>query len=94
MESPKSKGERLPVEGTSDLSDGLGQPLSPVERLAMDLEQSGHQDEADALLELDPLFRYMLKKRGPYTKDGQDLADMLLEALEFWLPVDMKIVDA
>ena len=24
MESPKNEGERLPVEGTSDLSDGLG----------------------------------------------------------------------
>ena len=80
----------------SELNDGLGgdESLNPVERLALHLELSHHQDDAKALLHLDPLFRYMLKKRGPYTKDGQELADMLLEALESWLPEDLKIVDA
>jgi hypothetical protein len=71
-----------------------GESLTPVERLAMHLELSNHQDDADALLALDCLMRHMLKKGGPYTKDGQELADMLLEALESWLPETLKIVDA
>ena len=90
-----------PVTAGSECSARLGvgtdpreEPLTPVERLAVHLDLSHHQGEADALLLLDPLFRFMLKKPGPYTKNGQELADMLLEALESWLPEDLKIVDA
>jgi hypothetical protein len=72
----------------------LGESLTPVERLAMELEQTNHQDEADALLLLDCVFRHMLRDGGPYTKDGQEFADMLLEALESWLPETLKIVGA
>jgi hypothetical protein len=72
----------------------LGEPLTPVERLAMELEQTNHQDEADALLLLDCVFRHMLRDGGPYTEDGQKFSDMLLEALESWLPETLKIVDA
>jgi len=72
----------------------LDSPLTPVERLAMHLELSHHQDEADALLTLHLLMHHMLKKGGPYTKDGNELSDMLLEALESWLPETLKIVDA
>lgn len=81
------------------LNDGLGvetdprdEPLTPVERLAMEMEQTNHQDEADALLLVDCVFRH-LRDGGPYTKDGQELADMLLEALESWLPKHLIVVD-
>lgn len=78
----------------SELSDQLGESLTPVERLAMEMEQTNHQDEANALLLLDCVFRHMLRDGGPYTEDGQKFSDMLLEALESWLPEDLKIVDA
>ena len=83
------KNDRLGV-GT----DPLDEPLTPVERLSLHLHLTHHEEDANALLLVDPLFHYMLKKRGPYTKDGQELADMLLEVLESWLPEDLKIVDA
>jgi hypothetical protein len=71
----------------------MNESLTPVERLVTHLNLYHHRDEAHALLLLDMVFRHMLKKGGPYTKGGQELSDMLLEALESWLPDDLQIVD-
>ena len=86
--------------GNVRLTDRLGvgtdprdKPLTPVERLAMEMELTNHQDEANALLLVDCVFRHMLRDRGPYTEDGQAFRDMLLEALESWLPNHLIVVD-
>ena len=73
--------------------DPRDEPLTPVERLAMEMELTNHQDEADAVLLLDHVFRHMLRDGGPYTEDGQKFSNMLLEALESWLPKHLIIVD-
>lgn len=99
VEVSGNSGE-LPEEAASELSDRLGvgtgprdEPLTPVERLAMEMELTNHQDEANALLLLDCVFRHMLRDGGPYTDDGQAFRGMLLEALESWLPSHLIVVD-
>jgi len=86
-------GNGLPDEAASRSSAGLGGPLTPVERLSVRLRTEHHEDEADALLLLDPLFCRMLRDDGPYTRDGQELSDMLFEVVASWLPKGNCIVD-
>ena len=67
--------------------------LSPAERLALEMNLSHHHDEGAAVMLIDPVFRHMLRDGGPYTKDGQEFSDKLLEALESWLPKNLQVVD-
>jgi hypothetical protein len=70
------------------------EPLTPVERLAMEMEQTGHQDEADALLLLDAVFsRICAAEPKTLTKCAQELQDQMVEAIESWLPPALQITD-
>ncbi len=74
--------------------DPRAAPLNPVERLAVEFELTGHQDEADALLLLDATFsRICAAHPDTLTKCAQELQEKMIEALGFWLPDDLAIVD-
>ena len=76
------------------MPDPRDKPLTPVERLAMEFEQTGHQDDADALLLLDSIFsRICAENPDNLTKCGQELQGKMIEALESWLPPDLKLTD-
>ena len=69
MESPKNEGERLPVEGTSDLSAGLGAdkvPLPWQRQIALAIfskpPASGKTWLVEWLMELDKMDSLVLAK--------------------------------
>lgn len=74
--------------------DPRNAPLNPVERLAVEFELTGHQDEADALLLLDATFSHICAAHpDTLTECAQELQDKMIEALGFWLPADLVISD-
>lgn len=69
-------------------------PLNPVERLAVEFELTGHQDDADAVILLDYIFsRICSEKPENLTKCGKELQDKMIEAIGFWLPDGLVISD-
>ena len=69
-------------------------PLTAVERFAVDLSMNEHRDEADALLLLDAVFsRICHAHRETLTKCAQEMQDQMVEVLESWLPPDLQITD-
>lgn len=76
------------------MDDPRDKPLTPIERLAMEMEYSGHDDEASALLLLDCVFsRICAADDSELTVSAQELKTHMLEALETWLPADLCIAD-
>ena len=68
--------------------------LTPVERLAVFMVLDHHAEDAVALERIDFYMREFLATDEPLTKDAEELRDKLLEAVESWLPKNLKIVDA
>lgn len=73
--------------------DPRSEPLNAVERLAVEFELTGHQDEADALLLLDAVFSGVCAADpDTLTTDAKELQEKMLEVLGSRLPPAYEII--
>lgn len=66
--------------------DPRDQPLTPLERLAVEFDLTGHEEDVDAFQVVDFYMREYANTTDPLTQDAKDLQNFLLDVLETWTP--------